>query len=308
MAADPTRPHPTTSLTPPYLPTKAERIVLVAFPVILLFGSLFSVLSPTTRDAPYDHVAQAHVQDPAVAPSYFARKSNVFNVVFVKQGWAWTTAAVLLPVLTHPAMAATRVRVVARWAAVTAWWFFVTQWCFGAPLIDRGFLWTGGECEAVAEDIAEGSAGLGGMVTSVACKAAGGKWKGGHDISGHVFLLVLSTLMIVSEVGWAVLRYSGYAADTRAVVKADGSVEAAEAEAVTPAGEGRGRTWLGVGGQFASAVVALNLWMVLMTAIYFHTWFEKFTGLLTAFVGFYVVYIVPRFVPSVRGVLGLPGI
>ncbi|PHH68728.1 hypothetical protein CDD83_5998 [Cordyceps sp. RAO-2017] len=40
--------------------------------------------------------------------------------------------------------------------------------------------------------------------------------------------------------------------------------------------------------------------MLLMTAIYFHTWFEKFTGLVTALLGWYAIYIVPRFVPPLR--------
>ncbi len=32
---------------------------------------------------------------------------------------------------------------------------------------------------------------------------------------------------------------------------------------------------LGLGGRGVIGVVVLSLWMVLMTAIYFHTWFEK---------------------------------
>ena len=34
----------------------------------------------------------------------------------------------------------------------------------------------------------------------------------------------------------------------------------------------------------------------------------QLTGLLTAAIGFYLVYIVPRFVPAVRAVTGMPGI
>jgi hypothetical protein len=169
------------------------------------------------------------------------------------------------------------------------------------------------------------------MVTAVACKAAGGRWQGGHDISGHVFLLVLSTVFLMEEVGWPVLRWSGWRPDERAVVMPDGAIKGAAVEAETRAGEGRGEPWLGMGGKVAAAVIGLNLWMLLMTAIYFHTWFEKvcppsyhypshrpdiganhahtqFTGLWTAAMGFYVAYIVPRFVPAVRSVVGLPGV
>ena len=48
--------------------------------------------------------------------------------------------------------------------------------------------------------------------------------------------------------------------------------------------------------------------MLLMTAAYFHTWFEKFTGFLVAGSALYVVYILPRAVPAVRQVLGMPAV
>ncbi|KFH48844.1 FIT family protein-like protein [Hapsidospora chrysogenum ATCC 11550] len=301
---------PAAARTSPYLPTPLERAALAIFPVILLFGALFSILSPHTRHAPYDRATQAHSQDPAFAPSYFARKSNLFNVLFVKQGWAWLSVTFAMFLLTHPATATAtlRVRGAVRWGVVTAWWFLVTQWCFGPPLIDRGFRWTGGKCELAGREVVMGDTSVGEMVTAVACKAAGGKWQGGHDISGHVFLLVLSTAFLMEEVGWPVLRWSGWRPDERAIVMPDGAIKGAAVEAETRAGEGRGEAWLGLGGKFAAVVMGLNLWMLLMTAIYFHTWVEKFTGLWTAAMGFYVVYIIPRFVPAVRSVVGLPGV
>ncbi|POR36317.1 FIT family protein scs3 [Tolypocladium paradoxum] len=153
-----------------------------------------------------------------------------------------------------------------------------------------------------------GGTGVGEMLTAVACKAAGGRWKGGHDISGHVFLLVLGTAFLMHEVGWPVLRWSGGLREERCVVMPDGALKSASVEAETPPGQGDGRLALGAGGKTALAVMGLNLWMLLMTAIYFHTWFEKLTGLVTAMVGVYAVYVVPRFVPALRGIVGLPGI
>lgn len=316
--------------TPAYLPTPLEQLALALFPLILVFGTVFSVVSPQTRAAAYDPVAQAHAQEPGAAPSYFARKGNVFNVVFVKRGWAWTTLAFALFLLTHPSggrdLTPRRLRAGVRWAAVTAWWFLVTQWCFGAPIIDRGFRWTGGNCELAEREVAAGDPSVAEALTAVACKAAGGRWKGGHDISGHVFLLVLGTAFLMHEVGWPVLRWSGRLREERCVVMPDGALKSAGVEAAAPAGQGEGRLALGPGGKAALAVMALNLWMLLMTAIYFHTWFEKvstglsvhstafeltilqLTGLVTAMVGVYAVYVVPRFVPALRGVVGLPGI
>ncbi|KAG5930910.1 hypothetical protein E4U53_002059 [Claviceps sorghi] len=299
----------------PFLPTPTERVILAVFPAILVFGAVYSLVSPQTRSAHYDATTQSHSQDPNLAPSYFARKSNVFNVLFVKRGWGWTTLGFYVFLLTHPSGGAggldltpRRLRAVLRWAAVTAWWFLVTQWFFGAALIDRGFRWTGGSCDVVRREGRLGDdSGVGDALSAVACKAAGGTWSGGHDISGHVFLLVLGTLFLLQEVGWAVGRWASRSTEERCVILSDGALKSAHVVAGTDAGQGRGQFALGVGGRTAVAIAALNVWMLLMTAIYFHTWFEKLTGLLTALVGIYLVYIVPRFVPAWRGIIGLPG-
>lgn len=283
---------PSSSSSPPrnspFLPTPTERLVLAALPLILLFGTVFSAISPQTRGAAYDAVSQSHSQDPGAAPSYFARKSNIFNVVFVKRGWGWTTFAFYFFLLTHPSFGGggggldvtpRRLRAVLRWVAVTGWWFLVTQWCFGAPLIDRGFRWTGGKCDVVQQEVDMGDADIGDVFTAVACKAAGGRWSGGHDISGHVFLLVLSTTFLLQELGWSVSRWSSRSNEERCVVMPDGALKSASVETDSDlAGSGRrsgGQIALGIGGKTTLGVVGLNLWMLLMTAIYFHTWFEK---------------------------------
>lgn len=132
-----------------------------------------------------------------------------------------------------------------------------------------------------------------------ACKAIGGAWTGGHDISGHVFLLILCSVMLWQEFLPLVLRSQGVKEERR-VVGEEGKVEGKEG---LEKGQG-----LDVGVQFALGVVGLSLWMLLMTAVYFHTWFEKLTGFLVAFTAIYGVYFVPRAVPALRGVLGVPGL
>lgn len=269
----------------PFLPTPLERAALALFPTILVFGTLYSILSPQTRSALYDPVLQSHSQDPNVAPSYFARKSNIFNVFFVKRGWGWTTVGFFAFLFSHPSTGTPgfvlnprRVQAALRWAAVTAFWVLVTQWCFGPPIIDRGFRWTGGRCELAQREVHMGGAdaSVGEMVTAVACKAAGGKWKGGHDISGHVFLLVLGSSFLIQEVAWPLIRWTGWVNEERSVVMADGALKSVNVESEAPVGEGAGSTTgLGLGGKLAVSIIALSLWMLLMTAIYFHTWFEK---------------------------------
>ncbi|KAM7217611.1 inositol phospholipid synthesis protein Scs3p [Rhypophila decipiens] len=267
----------------PYLPTPTEIALLSLYPILLLFGALFSLVSPETRSAPYDALRHAHLQDPDLAPSYFARKNNLFNVLFVKRGWLWISASFFIFLFTHPATrdATRRGRAMVRWGVVTCWWIFVTQWFFGPAIIDRGFRWSGGKCEVTEIKIGLGEGGKTEMVTAAACKAAGGRWSGGHDISGHVFLLVLGSYFLVQEVGWVAARWSRYLREERSVVMADGAVKGAGVEDVIGKRLGEEKEndglvlgvldALGKGGTVAFAVAGLSVWMLLMTAIYFHT-------------------------------------
>lgn len=311
---------------PPFLPTPLEAAALLLYPIILTFGTLFSLLSPQVRNAPYFPSMQAHSQDPSLSPSYFARKSNVFNIYFVKRGWAWVSLAFFVFIFTHPAVRSgqQKTRALLRWGLVTTWWVLVTQWCFGPALIDRSFRFTGGKCELVEAKL-EAGADVSGkdIFTAVACKTAGGNWRGGHDISGHVFLLVLGSYFLLQEVGWVYLNHWRRGAaggviglrDERSIVMHDGAVKSASVEGERDHSDGEERArprnpWdaLALGGKFAGGVFVLSLWMILMTAIFFHTWIEKLTGLLVASAGLYVIYILPRVAPPLRMVVGLPGI
>ncbi|CAK7562701.1 MAG: hypothetical protein SEPTF4163_000553 [Sporothrix epigloea] len=326
----------------PYLPTSRESLLLSIFPALLLFGTLFRVLSPQTRGAAMNVApGTAHYdQAPGLAPSYFARKDNILNVFFVKRGWFWITVTFAFFVGTHPFFAVSdkqqsaaknssvlgrRGSAVFRWGLVTGWWFLVTQWFFGPALVDRSFRLTGGSCQvlqaAVDDKFAadENPSQLLLAATASACKHAGGQWRGGHDISGHVFLLVLGTTFLAQEIGWvlwrrAVSTSTVRVADARSLVMHDGAVKSAEVEAelvavpLSSVSTETATITSRVALRFAAVVVGLCLWMLLMTAIYFHTWFEKLTGLLVSLVGFYSVYLLPRWVPELRRVVGIPGL
>lgn len=180
--------------------------------------------------------------------------------------------------------------------------------------MDRTFTMSGGACEfaeLVKNDDIESSPAER-FLSGVACKAHGGKWYGGHDISGHVFLLVLGSMFLFEEVLFAVSRASR-SREERAVVLRNGQVKNADAELAvveradledTAASE---NPW-DMGVKLALCVGALSLWMLLMTAAYFHTWFEKLTGLIVANIGIFVIYGLPRFIPHWRAVIGMPGI
>jgi len=142
--------------------------------------------------------------------------------------------------------------------------------------MDRAFLVTGGTCEmldAAGPDAMGMSTGKL-LITSAACKLQGGRWRGGHDLSGHVFLLTHASLFLWSEL----LPF----------LKA------------------------GIWGWVSSAVVAILCmwwWMLLMTGIYFHTWTEKATGLIVATMQWVFLYgWALKALPGVRVALGVPGV
>lgn len=139
------------------------------------------------------------------------------------------------------------------------------------------------------------------LLTAAACKLAGGQWKGGHDISGHVFLLVLGSAFLWMEILPVVVRK-----EMRQVRRKQGDWVTADRE--SEGDKQKEQIEVRNGLSVPLVVAGLSWWMLLMTAAYFHTWFEKFTGLVVAFVGIVSVYFLPRVVPGVREVIGMPGL
>ena len=170
-----------------------------------------------------------------------------------------------------------RVQGFLRWAVATFWWTLVTQWFFGPPLIDRGFKLTGGQCELIrTEEGRQGMSDTREVFTNTACKVAGGAWVGGYDISGHVFLLVLASAFLWMELLPVILKRAGFR-EERTVQTDNGEIISAEREAMSMGEEKDGDEDKGAHGGISPPVVvaALSWWMLLMTAAYFHTWFEK---------------------------------
>ncbi|KAL2871149.1 putative inositol phospholipid biosynthesis protein Scs3 [Aspergillus lucknowensis] len=307
---------PSSTQTPAATPTAPSRFhppstALLIYPATLILGSLFSVLSPTAQ-AP-----QTASQAAAAPPNYFARKDNIFNIYFVKIGWVWMTLAFFALLLAYPG-SPTRGRRQAqaalRYLLATAAWYGTTQWFFGPAIIDRSFVITGGKCEAVLKELhgsvdgdgvlgAVGEETLGVYLTAAACKAAGGAWRGGHDVSGHVFMLVLVTAALGFELLGVVAQIRGQGEGEGVVV--NGGVDGGEKGAQGSGSGGEARTWIL---RFVGVVVGLSWWMLLMTAIWFHTWLEKANGLLISLAAVYTIYILPRRVIPWRNVVGIPGV
>ena len=114
------------------------------------------------------------------------------------------------------------------------------------------------------------------LFTNAACKVAGGTWVGGYDISGHVFLLVLGSAFLWMELLPVILKHAGFR-EERMVRSEDGHIINAEKEAMSMGEEKDESGDMGAHGGISPPVVvaALSWWMLLMTAAYFHTWFEK---------------------------------
>ncbi|KAL2001716.1 hypothetical protein VTN02DRAFT_1356 [Thermoascus thermophilus] len=339
--------------SPPYSSTSSSTsttsyysqppaLVLLIYPFTLLLGSLYAAISPTARANHHRYDAAA---DPALAPTiasdinlhshhstggsgspinYFARKDNIFNVYFVKIGWLWTTLAFLALLLTQPAYtdaapprrARRTVQALLRYAVATASWILTTQWFFGPAIIDRSFVITGGRCEDVRPRIpGHPVSELGAIFTAAACKAAGGAWRGGHDVSGHVFMLVLATAFLAFETWGAVApemaaggeggkekrEDSGSDGDGDGdSTRSSGSVEVQDDDV-----DGGLKIWAR---RFVWAVTGLSGWMLFMTAIWFHTWLEKVTGLLIALGVVYIIYFLPRTLVPWRDIIGVLGV
>ena len=294
---------------------KPTSYLLLIYPIILAVGSLFSLLSPVASPpvAPLAAGVTSDLNKPSFfhRVNYFAGKYNVVNLYFVKIGWFWTTLAFGLLLLTTRPPPANKskhyTQSLIRYAIMTTSWILTTQWLFGPALIDRSFTITGGHCEASRVHNLSGlmdAAELPTKTSAIACKAAGGRWRGGHDISGHIFMLTLSS---------AFLLYELYIADTHSAHPSVYPATAArlahdltEEEKKSMGGwESETAARVRVYARYLLwGVVALDFWMIMMTAIWFHTWLEKLSGLLLAAGTIWSTYFLSDFVSAWREIVG----
>jgi len=184
------------------------------------------------------------------------------------------------------------------------------------------------------------------VLTHAACSMAGGSWQGGYDISGHVFILVLGSGMLWMEMlpflaaGWRGLGVGRILTTANGNVERVGGVQdelaaASSGQAIRSVSdathkvssaarhemEAHPQLQQGVqatintakglkhyAAAMALVIALLSWWMLLMTAAFFHTWFEKLSGLLLASGALWTMYYLPRGSPLVREVLGMPGV
>ncbi|KAG0166908.1 hypothetical protein DFQ28_006804 [Apophysomyces sp. BC1034] len=192
--------------------------------------------------------------------SYFSNKRNVLNVYFVKIGWFWVTVVYLGYLLLNHRDDRRRIQGIVRYAFVTLYWYAMTQWLLGPSFIDRVFVATGGQCQA--EELI-----VNGVFAQQACRKAGGRWAGGHDVSGHCVLLIHASLFLWEEISW--MYYSIPALQRRK--------------------QENGWAWRSMVAVFT--LLILSWWMLVMTSVYFHGHYELVSGCFFGLVGWAVLYL-----------------
>jgi hypothetical protein len=241
--------------------------------------------------------------------NYFNDKGNLFNRFFVKQGWAWTTLVIVVfygVTIARSKSGLSAGRVLARaafnYTVATVWWIFFTQWFFGQPIMDRVFVLTGGHCHVKHSsklanhqsfDLFRASNEDATMyksphITSSTCRQLQGSWIGGHDPSGHVFLLIHSSLYLVFESLPYWSSWNTILANVQATIRDSTSSKWTKLWQLVVQNPNIPLLTL----------VGLWWWMLFMTSLYFHSVAEKFVGLLFGYVVFAALYYLPRWSPA----------
>ncbi|KAI0674915.1 inositol phospholipid synthesis and fat-storage-inducing TM-domain-containing protein [Trametes maxima] len=249
----------------------ARAAALAAITAVVLVGTLYSVGYETYLDTsnPLVTALPHHLHK----TDYFASKKNPLNVYFTKKLWGWITATFLFHFFTSPRAVRTRARF-AQYIIATAVWLAFTSWFFGPPVFDRLTASTGGECTlhlpsgavvTVPQQYCYTKSTISTTTHSALFPASlllpDGEWTGvprlrkGHDVSGHVFLLTMSTLFLVDQ-----LRQSF-----------------APAPRARPS-DARWPPYHNLAVALGGVVACLSLFAIYTTSVYFHTPSEKFTG------------------------------
>ncbi|KIY49086.1 hypothetical protein FISHEDRAFT_42007 [Fistulina hepatica ATCC 64428] len=256
-----------------------------ALSAIIVFGTIYSVVYGTYLDTSDPLIT--HLAHPLSKSVYWANKSNFLNVYFIKKAWAWTSGVFLLAFFTSPASARTA-RAFYKWVIGTLTWYAFTSWFFGPPLFERVIVASGGQCVlslpagnivTVPQEYCHSHATLSpathpDLFASVASTPvmewAGGRprLRLGHDVSGHIFLLTMSVLLLSDQLKTS-LRAPGAWSMSRVL------------------------------GLVASiAMIAIWLFASYTTSVYFHSPLEKATGYVLG-VAAYVVTQLPELLSPV---------
>ncbi|ORZ16381.1 Fat storage-inducing transmembrane protein [Absidia repens] len=158
----------------------------------------------------------------------------------------------------------------------------MTQWLLGPSFIDRVYVATGGSCAPLTVDGLDLAGAkdetidaqeqqltllLSQTFRQSTCRQLGGKWSGGHDVSGHCVMLIHASLFLWEELSW--LFYS--------------------IPSATQLKRSQPSAWYSL--CTVMALLVLWWWMLVMTAIYFHGHFELLSGTVFGILGWASLYL-----------------
>ncbi|CAJ0642360.1 2197_t:CDS:2 [Entrophospora sp. SA101] len=136
--------------------------------------------------------------------TYYQSKNNVFNRIFAKNGWFWTTVVygAYLAMNENERQGEKLGFSILRYIASTGYWYIITQkTLFGPSVFDMIFTMSGGNCRFNEDTENFSNYGKTNDInSSYQCKQLKGEWINGHDASGHCFLLVHSSLFLLEEI------------------------------------------------------------------------------------------------------------
>ncbi|PZC84188.1 acyl-coenzyme A diphosphatase FITM2 [Helicoverpa armigera] len=233
--------------------------------------------------------------------TYFSRSDNLFNQYFVKIGWFWTLfLTVPYVLLTSYTTCCGKRRIIAtshlsRLLVATAFWYI---WTTVFNMIETSY----GRCNNK------------GFNNKISCLQEGHFWNG-FDISGHCFILIYSSLVMIEEAkainGWERIKdyirdekYARSVDDKSASVNPLKNISTDELTILKISYENFTpyvRAYL-----IAIALLQL-LWdvMLVSTILYYHIMVEKFISgviaVLTWFVTYRVWFTIPNIVPNLPG-------
>jgi hypothetical protein len=241
---------------------------LVGLTALVVIGTVYSVVQGSYLDT--SNPLLTNLPHPLHKTHYFASKLNVVNVFFIKKLWIWTTAAVWALFLTSPPKTR-RIDMIYKWCAGTLVWLMFTTWFFGPALLDRMTISTGGECVvhlpsgalvSVPEQLCYSKSRVtlqthpelfaSSLVLPEETWGQVPRIRRGHDVSGHLFLLTMTILLLGEHLQVTLGHFS------RTMYQAPWS------------------RWFGIG--MAFFVLSLSYFSAWTTSLYFHTPLEKFSG------------------------------
>jgi len=188
--------------------------VFTVLSAVIAFGTAYSVLYGTYLDTSNPLIS--HLPHPLSHSHYFANKSNPLNVYLIKNAWGWTSGLFLFLWVTSPSQKRT-VRRILKWAVATGVWVLFTMQLVGPSVTDRIVIASGGACmvklpsgdfntipaEACFAGSVVGPMSHPHLFTQISQISS--DWSAlprlgrGHDVSGHIFLLTMSTLFLSNQ-------------------------------------------------------------------------------------------------------------